>query len=45
MCGEDGAHDTHCLDACSGYETRLTRIDDFKYRYYLVSDSAGTSAW
>lgn len=37
MCGEAGADETHCLDSCNGYETFLPNIDDFKYRYYMVS--------
>lgn len=36
MCGLDGADDTVCLDACSGYEAEIDE-DDFTYRYYTVS--------
>ena len=37
MCGENGADATHCLDVCNGYEAELTGVDEFEYRYYLVS--------
>ncbi|CAM9423371.1 unnamed protein product, partial [Hapterophycus canaliculatus] len=33
MCGEEGADETHCLDACSGYEALIDE-DTFAYRYY-----------
>ncbi|CAB1112599.1 unnamed protein product [Ectocarpus sp. CCAP 1310/34] len=33
MCGADGAHDTACLDLCSGYEATIDE-DEFTYRYY-----------
>lgn len=36
MCGLEGADDTHCLDACSGYEALVPAADDFTYRYYTV---------
>lgn len=35
MCGADGAHDTACLDLCSGYEGTIDE-DEFTYRYYTV---------
>lgn len=36
MCGQNGAHETYCLDACSGYEGQLPGEDNFMYRYYMV---------
>lgn len=43
MCEEEGAHETYCLDWCSGYEGEVD-VDGFKYRYYLVSLSPDTKA-
>lgn len=37
-CGTEGAHDTYCLDDCSGYEGLVPETDEFEYRYYLVSE-------
>ena len=37
MCGNEGADKTYCLDLCNGYEGVLDGVDNFKYRYYLVS--------
>ncbi|CAN0060251.1 unnamed protein product, partial [Choristocarpus tenellus] len=37
VCGNDGASATYCLDSCMGYKGALPDVDNFMYRYYLVS--------
>jgi len=36
VCGETGAHATHCLDKCNGYAGLLPKSDGYKYRYYMT---------
>lgn len=37
LCGQEDAHESYCLDLCSGYEGELSGVDDYTYRYYSVS--------